>query len=111
MKASHLQLAAYVYIQQSTPGQIEQNRESTAWQYAFSKYACQPGWPEQQVVVVDEDRGLSGPTTHKRLGFARVACDVAPAHVGIVLGLDVSRLQKEMQMVPLAGVERHDERS
>ena len=30
IKLSHLQRAAYVYIRQSTPGQVEHNRQSTA---------------------------------------------------------------------------------
>jgi hypothetical protein len=59
IKASHLQRAAYVYIRQSTPGQVEHNRESTARQYALAERACQLGWSKQQVVVIDEDLGLS----------------------------------------------------
>lgn len=85
IKLSHLQRAAYVYIRQSTPGQVEHNRESTARQYALADKAGQLGWPKQQVVVVDEDLGLSGSGTDKRSGFARLTSEVALAHVGIVL--------------------------
>jgi hypothetical protein len=77
IKASHLQRAAYVYIRQSTPGQVEHNRESTARQYALAERACQLGWPKPQVVVIDEDLGLSGSTTDKRSGFARLIREVA----------------------------------
>src|SRR5947209_11503728 len=94
IKASHLQRAAYVYIRQSTPGQVEHNRESTARQYGLADRACQLGWPKQQVVVIDEDLGLSGAGTDKRSGFARLISEVALAHVGIVLGLEVSRLAR-----------------
>jgi DNA invertase Pin-like site-specific DNA recombinase len=91
---THTQRAAYVYIRQSTPGQVEHNRESTARQYALAERACQLGWPKQQVVIVDEDLGLSGSSTDKRSGFARLTSEVALARVGIVLGLEVSRLAR-----------------
>jgi DNA invertase Pin-like site-specific DNA recombinase len=94
IKLTHTQRAAYVYIRQSTPGQVEHNRESTARQYALADRACQLGWPAQQVVIVDEDLGLSASSTDKRSGFARLTSEVALAHVGIVLGLEVSRLAR-----------------
>jgi len=81
-------------LRQSSPTQVEQNRESTARQYALADRARQLGWPKEQVVVIDEDLGLSGSTTDKRSGFARLISAVALAHVGIVLGLEVSRLAR-----------------
>ena len=95
IKPSHTQRAAFVYVRQSTPGQVEHNRESTARQYALADRACQLGWSKEQVVIVDEDLGLSGSSTDKRSGFARLTSEVALAHVGIVLGLEVSRLARE----------------
>ena len=94
IKLSHTQRAAYVYIRQSTPGQVEHNRESTARQYALTDRACQLGWAKEQVVIVDEDLGLSGSGTDKRSGFFRLTSEVALTHVGIVLGLEVSRLAR-----------------
>jgi DNA invertase Pin-like site-specific DNA recombinase len=94
IKPSHTQRAAYIYVRQSTPGQVEHNRESTARQYALADRACQLGWPKEQVTIIDEDLGLSGSSTDKRSGFARLTSEVALAHVGIVLGLEVSRLAR-----------------
>src|SRR6202521_3518769 len=94
IKPSHTQRAAFVYIRQSTPSQVEHNRESTARQYALADRACQLGWPREEVVIIDEDLGLSGSTVDKRSGFARLTSEVALAHVGIVLGLEVSRLAR-----------------
>jgi hypothetical protein len=94
INASHTQRAAFVYIRQSTPSQVESNRESTARQYALADRACQLGWCKEQVVVIDEDLGLSGSGVDKRSGFARLTSEVALAHVGIVLGLEVSRLAR-----------------
>src|SRR5260370_32208592 len=56
--------------------------------------ACQLGLAKEQVVRTDEDLGLSGSTTDKRSGFARLTSEVALAHVGIILGLEVSRLAR-----------------
>ncbi|HEV2201860.1 MAG TPA: recombinase family protein [Bryobacteraceae bacterium] len=94
IKLSHTQRAAYVYIRQSTPGQVERNRESTARQYALADRACQLGWAQEQVMIIDEDLGLSGSSADKRSGCARLTSEVALAHVGIVLGLEVSRLAR-----------------
>jgi hypothetical protein len=94
VQLTHTQRAAFVYIRQSTPGQVEHNRESTARQYALADRACQLGWPKEQVVIIDEDLGLSGSSTDKRSGFAPLTSEVALAHVGIVLGLEVSRLAR-----------------
>ena len=75
IRPSHTQRAAFVYIRQSTPGQVEHNRESTARQYALADKACQLGWSKEQVVIVDEDLGLSGSGTDKRSGFARLTSE------------------------------------
>jgi DNA invertase Pin-like site-specific DNA recombinase len=94
IKPTHIQRAACVYIRQSTPGQVEHNRESTARQYALADRAGQLGWPKDQVVIIDEDLGLSGSSTDKRSGFARLTSEVALTRVGIILGLEVSRLAR-----------------
>jgi DNA invertase Pin-like site-specific DNA recombinase len=108
IKLSHTQRAAYVYIRQSTPGQVEHHRESTTRQYALADRACQLGWAKEQVVIVDEDLGLAGSSTDKRSGFARLTSEVALAHVGIVLGLEVSRLARNnadwYRLLELCGV-------
>jgi DNA invertase Pin-like site-specific DNA recombinase/predicted DNA-binding transcriptional regulator AlpA len=108
IKPSHTQRAAYVYIRQSSPGQVEHNRESTARQYALADRACQLGWSKEQVLLIDEDLGLSGSSTDKRSGFARLTSEVALAHVGIVLGLEVSRLARNnadwYRLLELCGV-------
>jgi DNA invertase Pin-like site-specific DNA recombinase len=94
VKPSHTQRAAVVYIRQSSPSQVEYNRESTARQYALVEKARELGWAKEQVIVIDEDLGLSGSGSAKRSGFARMTAEVALRHVGIVLGLEVSRLAR-----------------
>src|ERR1700752_131537 len=94
ISASHLCRAAYIYLRQSTPAQVEHNRESKQRQYALASKASTLGWPSQQVVVIDEDLGVSGSGVVARNGFARLTAEVALGHVGIVLGLEVSRLAR-----------------
>jgi DNA invertase Pin-like site-specific DNA recombinase/uncharacterized protein YndB with AHSA1/START domain len=94
VKLSHTRRAAFVYIRQSSTQQVENNRESTARQYALVERACELGWSREQVIVVDQDLGLSGSGSVQRTGFARMTAEVALRHVGIVLGLEVSRLAR-----------------
>ncbi|ENY77357.1 Site-specific recombinase, DNA invertase Pin-like protein [Pseudomonas putida TRO1] len=92
--SSHLQRAAFVYIRQSSASQVEHNRESTQRQYALAQRATGLGWSQQQINVVDDDLGLSGASTARRGGFARMTAEVALGHVGIILGLEVFRLAR-----------------
>ncbi len=94
IKPAHTQRAAVVYVRQSSLAQVEHNRESTAYQYAFADRAAQLGWSQQQIVVIDEDLGLSGASADKRTGFARLTSEVALGQVGIILGFEVSRLAR-----------------
>src|SRR6266702_2643209 len=73
VKPSHTQRTAFVYIRQSSPSQVEYNRESTARQYALVEKARELGWAKEQVLVIDEDLGLSGSGSVKRSGFSRLA--------------------------------------
>ena len=90
----HLRRCAVVYVRQSSSTQVENNRESTARQYHLAERAIHLGWPREQVKVVDEDLGISGSGLSERAGFARMTADVALGQVGIVLGLEVSRLAR-----------------
>jgi DNA invertase Pin-like site-specific DNA recombinase len=94
IKPSHTARASCIYVRQSSPSQVEHNRESTARQYALADRACQLGWSKDQVVIIDDDLGLSGASAEKRSGFARMISEVALGHVGIILGLEVSRLAR-----------------
>ena len=94
VKPHHTQRAAIIYIRQSSPAQVENHRESTARQYALVEKASQLGWAQEQVTVIDEDLGLSGSGWAERSGFARLTAEVALGRVGIVLGLEVSRLAR-----------------
>ena len=105
---SHLARQAIVYLRQSSAAQVEHNRESTDRQYALVDKARELGWPAERVVVIDEDLGLSGSGVAARSGFARLIAEVALARVGLVLGLEVSRLARNnaewYRLIDLAGL-------
>lgn len=94
IKPIHTQRTAFVYIRQSSPSQVEFNRESKDRQYALIDRACQLGWTRQQVSVVDDDLGISGASAANRSGFTRMISEIALGRAGIVLGLEVSRLAR-----------------
>src|SRR5215831_3061956 len=94
VKPNHIQRTAFIYIRQSTPAQVEYNRESTARQYALVEKASQLGWAKEQVTVIDEDLGVTGSGFAERSGFARLTAEVALGHVGIVFALEVSRVAR-----------------
>jgi DNA invertase Pin-like site-specific DNA recombinase len=52
------------------------------------------GFAGEAVVVIDEDLGISGSGVAERSGFARLTAEVALGRVGLVLGLEVSRLAR-----------------
>ena len=92
--AEHLRRQAYLYVRQSTLRQVHENRESTARQYDLKRRAQALGWAADQIVVIDEDLGLSGATAVERNGFQRLVADVGLGRVGVVMGLEVSRLAR-----------------
>ena len=94
VRSSHTRRAAIVYIRQSHPSQVENNRESTARQYALVEKAMALGWDRSQVTTIDEDLGVSGKVFVKRSGFDHLNAEVALGRVGILLGLEVSRLAR-----------------
>jgi DNA invertase Pin-like site-specific DNA recombinase len=92
--ARHLQRQAMLYVRQSTLHQVLENTESTARQYALRERAIALGWPAEQIVVIDQDLGHSGASAADREGFQRLVAEVGLGHVGLVMGLEVSRLAR-----------------
>jgi len=104
----HLDRIAMVYVRQSSPQQVLENRESRERQYALAQFAQRLGWPAERVVVVDEDQGQSGKSAKNRSGFQRLMTEVSLNHIGIVLGLELSRLSRSSkdwhQLIDVCGI-------
>jgi DNA invertase Pin-like site-specific DNA recombinase len=92
--AEHRARQAYLYVRQSSLRQVHENRESTARQYDLKRRAQALGWTSDQIVVIDEDLGQSGASAAGRNGFQRLVAEVGLGRVGLVMGLEVSRLAR-----------------
>ena len=90
----HRDRLAVVYVRQSSPQQVLAHKESRERQYALADHAVALGWPEERVLIIDEDQGRSAKSAEQRLGFQRLLAEVAMNHVGLVLGIDMSRLAR-----------------
>jgi len=94
ISARHLERLAIVYVRQSSARQVRENIESTQLQYQLVEQARALGWSDEQVVIIDDDLGLSGQSLEGRVGFQRLLVEVSLGHVGIVLGIEMSRLAR-----------------
>ena len=94
IRAEHLGRAAVVYVRQSSRQQVLEHTESTRLQYALVERAAALGWARSQVVVIDDDLGVSAATADSRKGFARLVTEVTMGRVGVVLGIEMSRLAR-----------------
>ena len=94
IRPEHLDRAAYIYVRQSSPRQVEQHREGGRRQYQLVDWAREVGWSQQRIIVVDEDQGKSGSRPQSRSGFGRLAAAVGRGEVGIVIALEVARLAR-----------------
>ena len=92
--ASHLKRQAYCYVRQSTLKQVFENTESTKRQYALRERAIALGWPVVQIVTVDSDLGETATSVADRKGFQKLMTEVSLGRVGLVMGLEVSRLAR-----------------
>jgi len=90
----HLQRKALIYVRQSSMKQVMENTESTARQYALVDHAVELGWPQELIAVIDDDLGKSASSAEHRNGFQQLVADVAMGQVGIVMGLEMSRLAR-----------------
>ncbi|TVQ06014.1 MAG: recombinase family protein [Leptolyngbya sp. DLM2.Bin27] len=91
---SHLDRLAVVYVRQSTLQQVTDHQESTRLQYGLVTRAEALGWPPERILTIDEDLGKSGSSAEGRSGFQRLVSEVGLNHVGLILGVEMSRLAR-----------------
>ena len=94
IQAAHYDRLAVVYVRQSHPQQVLRHQESTRLQYGLAEHAQALGWAPSHVLVIDEDLGKSADSMAGRTGFQRLVAEVSLAHVGIIFGLEMSRLAR-----------------
>jgi DNA invertase Pin-like site-specific DNA recombinase len=94
VRPTHLNRSAVIYVRQSSPQAVEQHAESRRRQYQLVEQAQQLGWKAGECIVIDDDQGISGAQSYNRPGYQRLVSMLALREVGIVLGLEVSRLAR-----------------
>jgi DNA invertase Pin-like site-specific DNA recombinase len=94
VQGRHCDRLAIVYVRQSTLQQVERHQESTRLQYGLVERALQFGWSRERVMVIDDDLGRSGTAAAGRPGFQRLVAEVGLGRVGLVLGMEMSRLAR-----------------
>jgi len=90
----HLEKPAYIYVRQSTLGQVRHHQESTERQYALQNKAHDLGWSPSMTRILDGDLGLSGAHSHAREDFKTLVANVSMGRVGAVMALEASRLAR-----------------
>ena len=94
IQAHHRDRLALVYIRQSTAQQVADHQESTRLQYGLAARAQHLGWAAERVLTIDDDLGKSGASAEGRPGFQRLVSEVSLDHVGIIFGIEMSRLAR-----------------
>ena len=90
----HRSRPAYIYLRQSTPGQVRHHQESTERQYALREKALELGWSQSLIRTLDRDLGKTGTEMAGREDFKTLVADVSMGQVGAVFALEVSRLAR-----------------
>ena len=57
IQSEHLERLAIVYVRQSSPRQVLNNRESRELQYGLVGLATSYGWHGDRILVIDDDQG------------------------------------------------------
>lgn len=94
LSGHHRERLAVVYVRQSSVHQVQHHQESTQLQYGLVQHAERLGWPRERILVIDDDQGISGASSEGRLGFQRLLSEIALDHVGLILGVEMSRLAR-----------------
>ena len=92
--AAHRAKLTYIYVRQSTAGQVRQHQESTELQYRLVDRAIALGWPRERICVIDDDLGKSGASSAERHGFQHLIAEIGLGKAGLVVSLDASRLAR-----------------
>ena len=90
----HLDRIAIVYVRQSDPQQVFNHRESRERQYELVELAVALGWPRDRVLLIDDDQGQTARIADHRGGFHRILAEVTMEHVGLIIGIDMSRIAR-----------------
>ena len=92
--AAHRARLACVYVRQSSTHQVLHHQESLRRQRDLVERAVDLGWPRDGITVIDQDLGETAARSGERAGFEEMVAQAAVGKIGIILGLDVSRISR-----------------
>ena len=91
----HLERLAVVYVRQSSPKQVRDNKESRLRQRALSERAHQLGWADEKILLLEEEKARTGSSTADRTTYRKASELVCQNQVGIIFALEVSRWSRD----------------
>lgn len=98
-----LQLAtsklALVYPRQSSERQVDENIYSLENQLQLKQRAIADGFPAENVLILDDDLGVSGRTIAGRVGMSRALAMIDQGLVGALYAEDQTRLSRDKDTV------------
>ncbi len=90
----HTKRKAIIYIRQSTMTQVIRNTESRALQHAMKQRIQALGWKENEIIIIEDDLGLSATGSVERSGFERMVTEVCLGRIGAVAARELSRFAR-----------------
>lgn len=97
LSSRHLERLAFVYLRQSSPGQVRRNVEGSERQRRMQHQVQEWGWPKHQVRVLGGDTGRSGSSLHGRDDYQVMLESVIAQEAGLICARDLSRLARDNQ--------------
>jgi DNA invertase Pin-like site-specific DNA recombinase len=94
IRTKHLTRLSAIYIRQSSPGQVRNNKESYRVQKRLAARAKQLGWADNQTRTFEADQGHSASAPKMRGDFDALIQMIQDQQVGIVFSVDVGRLAR-----------------
>jgi DNA invertase Pin-like site-specific DNA recombinase len=88
---------AYVYLRQSSPGQVKKNVEGGRRQRRMQERVKELGWPAARICLLGGDTGQSGESQHGREDYQVILEGVLNGQAGAVAARELSRLARDDQ--------------
>ncbi len=87
----HLAGEAAAYVRQSSMDQVRHRIGSAEYQRSQVEYLKALGFPEDRILVIDEDQGRSGTSTRNRTGWKDLVEGASTQRIRVVAMTEVSR--------------------
>jgi DNA invertase Pin-like site-specific DNA recombinase len=97
IKKHHLEKTAFVYLRQSSPGQVKKNVEGSRRQRQMQNRMKKLGRPASRIRLLGGDTGNSGSSLHGRDDYQVIVEGVLSGQAGAIGARELSRLVRDNQ--------------